>query len=357
MLTFSPLFKFGSMLISLAFVQGDADQTKLLKTFHSEFITVDPANAKIKREFKYGSDKDPTKKRTIKFSKKIKVAKYEIPQNLWQSVMGKNPSKWKGPRNSVEMLTFDEAVEFCDRATKLMQKANLIKSSEFIRLPTEIEWEFAARAGTDSKYSFGDSEKELDQYGWHTGNAAGNDPPVGAKKPNPWGLYDVHGYLSEWCINSNEATSNHCDWKTWSKKKFRGKPVLRSGSWKDKPADLASGFRKEVEKSVTDDAVGLRCVLVSKDSEDEKKSQLVNGFVPTSQNSIIDSGKQMKLLWNDGEFTEGPAPAPDGSIYFSDIGNRMLKYDPNSGKVVIVRDHSDATVQREASGETAMLKG
>jgi formylglycine-generating enzyme required for sulfatase activity len=171
----------------------------------------------------------------------FQMAKYEVPQSLWEAVMGVNPSRWKGRRNSVEMLSYDEARSFCAKATDLMRRAELIDSSQVLRLPSEVEWEYAARAGTATKYSFGDDEKDLGAYAWFHGNAAGNDPPVGAKKPNPWGLYDVHGYLWEWC-------EGH---------------VIRGGSWKDDAPALESSSRKEVAAETRDDAIGLRCVLTT----------------------------------------------------------------------------------------------
>ena len=81
----------------------------------------------------------------------------------------------------------------------------LIGGDQEIRLPTEAEWEYTARAGSTTTYSFGDDVKQLGDYAWSTENAAGNDPPVGAKKPNAWGLYDVHGYLWEWCQDHAHA--------------------------------------------------------------------------------------------------------------------------------------------------------
>jgi formylglycine-generating enzyme required for sulfatase activity len=172
-----------------------------------------------------------------------KVAKYEVTQELWEKVMGSNPSKWKGRRNSVEMLSFAEAVEFCAKATALLREAKLIEAAQEVRLPTEAEWEVFAKAGTSTAWSFGDDVKDLDAHAWHTGNAAGNDPPVGAKKPNPWGLYDVHGYLWEWCSTAD------------------GGAVLRGGSWKDPAEKLKTAFRQPARKELKDDAVGLRCVL------------------------------------------------------------------------------------------------
>src|SRR6185436_8929361 len=190
-----------ALLVSLlAAGELSAEQTALLKTFREEFIAVTPGEGKFPRSFKIGEEGAT---REVSLTRKFSIAKYEVPQNLWEAVMGNNPSKWKGKgreRNSVEMLSLDEAKSFCQNSTELMRAAKLIESSEEIRLPTEEEWEYTARAGTKTKYSFGEDAKEINNFAWHTGNAEGNDPPVGAKKPNGWGLYDVHGYLWEWTI-------------------------------------------------------------------------------------------------------------------------------------------------------------
>jgi formylglycine-generating enzyme required for sulfatase activity len=143
-----------------------------------------------------------------------------------------------------------------------MRSAKLIKDDEVIRLPSEAEWEYVARAGTHTKWSFGDDVAKLDEYAWHTGNAAGNDPPVGAKQPNPWGLYDTYGYLSEWT-----ADNWHDDYKDAprSAKPWPGgddkRAVVRGGSWKEQPELCNSRQRWALDKETRDDAVGFRCVL------------------------------------------------------------------------------------------------
>lgn len=244
------------------------EQVKLLKTFREEFLPITPGEGKFPATFLMGRDgegfKDQQPVREVKLAGPFEIARYEVPQNLWEAVTGKNPSKWKGARNSVEMLSWDEANAFCRQATLLMREARLIEPNQVVRLPTEAEWEYCARAGTKTVYSFGDDEQDLDAYGWHTGNAAGNDPPVGAKKPNAWGLYDVHGYLWEWCSDAwhpsyEGAPADSANWPAKNAKHG----LLRGGSWKDKANRLTSSYRLKALRALQDDAVGLRCVLAT----------------------------------------------------------------------------------------------
>ena len=201
------------------------DQLSLLKTFYSEFITISPGKGKFPKH--------------AKLQKPFRIAKYEVPQNLWRSVMGANPSRWQGERNSVEQLSFDDARKFCERVTAKMRDAKLIRPQDVVRLPYEDEWEYAASAGTKTSYSFGDDVEKLDEYAWSTRNAAGNDPAVGVLKPNPWGLYDIHGYLWEWCLQRESLdSSNKLPTPETKSRPQRNTAVLRGGSWKD-PAEQA----------------------------------------------------------------------------------------------------------------------
>lgn len=241
------------------------ETAKLLKAFREEFVAITPGQKGFPAAFEMGSASErPVHKVTLADS--FHVARYEVPQNLWEAVMGKNPSRWKGRRNSVEMLSWDEAVEFCKKVTELLRKSKLIGEDEGVRLPSEAEWEYVARAGTTTAYSFGDDPKDLGDFAWYTGNAAGNDPPVGAKKPNPWNLYDIHGYLWEWCADVWHETYEGApaDGSAWTEGGDPKRRVLRGGSWKDKAPLLTSSYRRAAAADLKDDAVGLRCVLERK---------------------------------------------------------------------------------------------
>lgn len=250
-------------------------QIQLLRTFVDELVEITPGKGKFPASFLMGSSDGPASEQPpskITFKHGFSIAKYEVPQNLYEAIMGSNPSRWTGPRNSVEMFDVGEAREFCRKITPLLRKEKLLSEDEEVRLPTEAEWEYCCRAGSTTRYSFGDDAQKagdtgkeariLDDFGWHTGNAAGNDPPVGALKPNAWGLYDMHGYL--WEFVADDWHDSHqgapSDGSARRSKDQKSSPVIRGGSWMETFDLLTSSARRTVPADFKRADLGFRCV-------------------------------------------------------------------------------------------------
>lgn len=240
----------------------------ILKRFVQEFVRITPGQGKFPKSFLMGSKAGNPREQpahTVTFGYPFAVGRYEVTQELYHVVMGRNPAKWKGRRNSVEEVTWDDAQAFCRKVTVLLRARKLIGDDDQIRLPSEAEWEYACRAGTQTAYSFGDDVKQLTLYCWYKDNSKGYDPPVGAKKPNPWGLYDMHGYVWEWCADDwfpgyRGAPNDGRPRKASNK---GAKKVVRGGSWAHPADQCRSAYRDYRPRNHHDDKVGFRCVLAS----------------------------------------------------------------------------------------------
>ena len=163
----------------------------------------------------------------VTLTKPFKMGVHEVTQAQYKQVMGLNPSKFIGADNPVDTVSWEDAVEFCRKLSELpAEKA----AGNVYRLPTEAEWEYACRAGTTTKYSFGDDESDFGEFGWCVENSGKTPHPVGGKQPNAWGLYDMHGNVYEWCQDwyGDYPSGSVTDPSGATSSSLR---VVRGGSW------------------------------------------------------------------------------------------------------------------------------
>jgi len=147
----------------------------------------------------------------VTISRGFWMGKYEVTQGEYLAVTGSNPSCFNGVvgdtdygtdlSGPVENVSWEDATNYCGQLTQWERAAVRIATNSVYRLPTEAEWEYACRAWTSTRFSYGDDPgyTNLTNYAWHVHNSGGTTHPVGQKLPNPWGLYDMHGNVDEWC--------------------------------------------------------------------------------------------------------------------------------------------------------------
>jgi formylglycine-generating enzyme required for sulfatase activity len=200
----------------------------------------------------------------------------EVTQGHWEAVMGANPSRFKGASNPVETVSWDDAMEFCKKLST--------REGKTYCLPTEAEREYACRAGTTTVYSFGDDESQLGAYAWYGDNSDKRTHPVGEKKPNAWGLHDMHGNVWEWCQNWKGEYSSDAvtDPQGPTQGKYR---VYRGGCWSHfvTARDCRSADRNGFTPETRNGAVGFRIALeipVSPKGNGQKRSEQVGAATP-----------------------------------------------------------------------------
>jgi len=226
--------------------------------------------------------------RRVEIAQPFYLGKYEVTQAQWHAVMGSNPSQFQGPTNPVETISWDDVQPFLAKLNSAFEGVGWDKRSAGppsvslgaarasggpalrlsrptgptgpmgFALPTEAQWEYACRAGTTTAYCCGDDAALLDEYGWSNANARGTTHPVGQRKPNAWGLYDMHGNVWEWCADGRADAGR----------------VLRGGCWCSPPVSLRSAFRNYYRPAAQSRDFGFRLALVSAGEETEGLAEL-----------------------------------------------------------------------------------
>ena len=186
-----------------------------------DFVLIRPGSFTMGADKVNTGSREPAHKVTL--AKPFYLGKREVTQEQWEKVMGRNPSEFKGAKNPVEDVSWTDCQSF---VAKLKEKL----PGQPFRLPTEAEWEYGCRAGTTGDYCYGDGEGLLAEYAWYGGNANGTTHPVGEKKPNGWGLYDMHGNVWEWCADwyGDYPATAVADPQGAAAGSYR---VIRGGSW------------------------------------------------------------------------------------------------------------------------------
>jgi len=197
----------------------------------------------------------------VTLTKPFKMGVHEVTQAQYEQVMGNNPSGFKGADNPVDRVTWHDAVEFCRKLSELpAEKA----AGNVYRLPTEAEWEYACRAGTMTFFSFGNDESDLGAYAWYGENSGiKTSHPVGGKQPNAWGLYNMHGNVSEWCqdwyeVDIRGTVTNPTGPSSGSHRVHRG------GDWGTAAMLCGSALRGAADPDPSDrrtEALGFRVAL------------------------------------------------------------------------------------------------
>ncbi|HKC66451.1 MAG TPA: formylglycine-generating enzyme family protein, partial [Pyrinomonadaceae bacterium] len=192
------------------------------------------------------------------------MSKYEVTQAQYRAVMGVNPSEFQGDDLPVEKVSWNDAREFCNRASSITKRS--------YRLPTEAEWEYAARAGTTTIFAFGDSISSA-QANFDGSNPFGDAPagvnrgrttPVGSFQPNAFGLYDMHGNVWEWCEDwyHNNYVGAPADGSAWNESAIY--KVVRGGSWLSNGIGLRSAARDKLAPEFKLAFVGFRVVAAAR---------------------------------------------------------------------------------------------
>jgi formylglycine-generating enzyme required for sulfatase activity len=196
----------------------------------------------------------------VRISKPFYMGKYPVTQEQYEAVTGLNPSRFKNSKNPVEQIYHKDAQAFCEKVNDLPLVKSKLPAGYSVQLPTEAQWEYACRAGTKTSYYSGDSDKDLGDYAWFKENSDNRAHPVGEKKPNAWGLYDMNGNVYCWCR----------DWKaayTPGKQIDPEGPangheyVTRSGTWYWGSGDCRSARRTSHAPDFTGPDFGFRVVL------------------------------------------------------------------------------------------------
>ena len=206
------------------------------------------------------AERDGKGKHRVRLSQGFWIGQYTVTQEQWSRLLDNNPSRFRGsPYLPVHWVSWEDAVRFCDELDSRERKAGRLPVGYKYRLPTEAEWEYACKAGSD------EDQPKNPPEGWWRGNAGRRLHEVGESPPNRWGLYDMCGNAAQWCLDvwqpypveSSEVQQDPCQLR----KSDQDRLCVRGGDWwRSKPEDVQPTSR-EMSRSVASAYRGFRIVL------------------------------------------------------------------------------------------------
>jgi len=199
----------------------------------------------------------------VTISRGFWMGKFPVTQGQWQQMSEAAPSQFKGTNLPVELVSWEDATNFCQKLTQVARDLGDLTPGWEYRLPTEAQWEYACRADWSTAYCFGNDTNQLGDYAWYEANSGFETQEVGRKKPNAWGLCDMHGNVWEWCSDwYQERLPGGVDPAVKTATSHR---VIRGGCWLVVDGICRSASRSRSASDNRFDFLGLRVALVQLD--------------------------------------------------------------------------------------------
>lgn len=248
-----------SLSLILIFACNDSTGPSIGMLDGMEFVSIPSGSFQMGApEGEDGSNGDERPVHTVTFAYSFQIMTTEVTQGMWEELMGSNPASDNGVGSDhpVYNVSWQDCQEF-------IAEMNELDPDFSYRLPTEAEWEYCCRAGTHTRYYWGDDlQQRLIQYNaWYEHTAGGETCPVAHKNPNSWGLFDMSGNVNEWCqdwshFNYDGAPSDGSAWETPA----TSDRVFRGGSWNTVSVGCRSAFREPGNPDSGSSTIGFRLV-------------------------------------------------------------------------------------------------
>jgi formylglycine-generating enzyme required for sulfatase activity len=235
------------------------------------------------------------------------MGKHEVTQAQWRAIMNTDPSYFSGDTLPVEQVSWNDARDFMSRLNAHIAATG--QGPETVRLPSEAEWEYACRAGTESRFYWGNDPEYLlsRSFAWHRDNSVNTTHAVGEKYPNSFGLYDTSGNLLELCEDDwhdgyVSAPDDGAAWVNTPRSAYR---VLRGGSWNSQVSNCRSAFRNYLDPNSSENVIGFRVAAVVIETEGEGEGEIIEG-----EGEIIEG--EGEIIEGEGEIIEGEGEIIEG---------------------------------------------